>query len=156
MPIHLVDHLHRNMEIPVAKDMLINTLKWRKEFSADTILDEQFDDSTFGDKVGFLYKTDKQGRPVTYNFYGGINQDKVFGDVDKFIRWRVALMEKGVKQVDFVNTDAMVQVHDYNGASILGRTANTKEATNLLIKLMQDNYPEFLSNKIFGVPKWGR
>ncbi|CAO3631207.1 unnamed protein product [Mucor fragilis] len=145
----------RNMEIPVAKDMLINTLKWRKEFSADTILDEQFDESTYGDKVGFLYKTDKEGRPVTYNFYGGIDQNKVFGDVDKFIRWRVALMEKGVKQVDFINTDAMVQVHDYNGASIWGRTANTKEATNKLIKLMQDNYPEFLSSKIFGVPKWG-
>lgn len=145
----------RNLEIPVAKDMLINSLKWRKEFSADTILDEQFDEAIYGDKVGFLYKTDKEGRPVTYNFYGGIDQDKVFGDVDKFIRWRVALMEKGVKQVDFIHTDAMVQVHDYTGASIWGRTANTKEATNKLIKLMQDNYPEFLSSKIFGIPKWG-
>lgn len=56
-------------------------------------------------------------------------------------------MEKGVKQVDFVNTDSMVQVHDYKDASIFGRTANTKKATNTLIKLMQDNYPELLVSK---------
>jgi hypothetical protein len=66
-------------------------------------------------------------------------------------------MEKGVKQIDFINVDSMIQVHDYNGASLFGRTANTKEATNVLIKLMQDNYPEFLSSKLFvNVPKWGR
>ena len=55
-------------------------------------------------------------------------------------------MEKGVSQVDFVNTDSMLQVHDYKNASVFGRTANTKEATGTLIKLMQDNYPEFLAS----------
>lgn len=66
-------------------------------------------------------------------------------------------MEKGVQKIDFVNIDSMVQVHDYKDASLFGRTANTKEATNVLIKLMQDNYPEFLSRKLFvNVPKWGR
>lgn len=153
----MLDFYNRNMEIPVAKEMLINMLKWRKKFSTDTILDENFDKSIYNDSIGLLYKTDHQGRPVTYNFYGGLDQNKVFGNVETFIRWRVQLMEKGVKQIDFINTDAMVQVHDYNGASIWGRTANTKEATNLLIKLMQDNYPEFLSTKLFvNVPKWGR
>jgi hypothetical protein len=62
----------------------------------------------------------------------------------RFIRWRVQLMEKGVNQVDFTYTDSMIQAHDYKGASMFGRTANTKEATNTIIKLMQDNYPEFL------------
>jgi hypothetical protein len=127
-----------------AKVMLINTLKWRKEFNADTILDESFDSSIFTDHIGLLYKTDKEGRPVTYNFYGGLDQDQVFGQVDRFIRWRVQLMEKGCQQVDFVNTDSMIQVHDYKGASMFGRTANTKEATKKIIQLMQDNYPEFL------------
>lgn len=53
-------------------------------------------------------------------------------------------MEKGIEHVDFINIDSMVQVHDYRGVSLFGRTANTKQATNTLIKLMQDNYPEFL------------
>lgn len=53
-------------------------------------------------------------------------------------------MEKGVKLVDFVNVDSMIQVHDYKGASMFGRTANAKAATKDIIKIMQDNYPEFL------------
>lgn len=146
----------RNLEIPAAKEMLIKTLRWRKEFSADTILDEEFDEKVFDDNVGFLYKNDKDGRPVTYNFYGKLDQNVVFADVDKFIRWRVQLMEKGVKEVDFVDVDSMVQVHDYKDASIFGRTANTKKATSTLISLMQDNYPEFLSSKLFvNIPSWG-
>lgn len=63
--------------------MLIKTLKWREEFSADTILDEEFDEKVFDDNVGFLYKTDKDGRPVTYNFYGRLDQNVVFADVDR-------------------------------------------------------------------------
>jgi hypothetical protein len=59
-------------------------------------------------------------------------------------------MEKGIEQLDFVDRDAMLQVHDYAGASMFGRTANAKEATNTIIKLMQDNYPEFLVRAIGG------
>lgn len=140
-------------------------LKWRKEFSTDTILEEEFDTGIFNENVGLLYKTDKDGRPVTYNFYGGLDQNTVFGDVDRlvnhvffhlfllmmyndrFIRWRVQLMEKGIQHVDFINIDSMVQVHDYKGVSLFGRTTNTKQATNIMIKLMQDSYPEFLVRK---------
>jgi hypothetical protein len=71
------------LDIPIAKEMLINTLKWRKEFSADKVLDEEFDTSIFSDTVGFLYKNDKDDRPVTYNFYGGLDQNTVFENVEK-------------------------------------------------------------------------
>lgn len=53
-------------------------------------------------------------------------------------------MEKGVQLIDFETVDSMVQVHDYKGASMFGRTANSKLATKEIIKIMQDNYPEFL------------
>ncbi|KAI7892884.1 CRAL-TRIO domain-containing protein [Mucor mucedo] len=146
----------RNLDFDAAKAMLINTLKWRKEFSTDTILDEEFDQDIFNETIGFLCNTDKQGRPVTYNFYGGLDQNTVFADVNRFIRWRVQLMEKGISHVDFINIDSMVQVHDYKGVSIFGRTANAKQAINTIIKLLQDNYPEFLSTKLFvNIPKWG-
>ena len=59
-------------------------LKWRKEFSADTLLEEEFDTSVFNESVGFMYGEDKEGRPVTYNFYGGLDQSKVFGDVQRY------------------------------------------------------------------------
>ena len=44
--------------------------------------------------------------------YGG-NQDlkAVFGDVQRFLRWRVALMEKSVALLDFETVDQTIQVH---------------------------------------------
>ncbi|KAI9492330.1 CRAL-TRIO domain-containing protein, partial [Zychaea mexicana] len=145
----------RDLNLDLASKMLSDSIAWRKEFKADSILDEEFDESVFGG-VGYIHKTDKEGRPVCYNFYGELDQEAVFGDLQKFIRWRVQLMEKGVKLVDFVNVDTMVQIHDYKGVSMFGRTANSKQATKEIIKIMQDNYPKFLSTKFFvNIPWWG-
>jgi hypothetical protein len=73
----------RNLDVNEASTMLTNTLIWRAKFKADSILQEDFDQSVLG-RVGFLHKTDKEGRAVTYNLYGGdINLEAVFGDVDK-------------------------------------------------------------------------
>lgn len=66
-----------------AEKMLTDSLAWRKEFKTDSILTEEFDESIFG-SVGYVYKTDKEGRPVCYNFYGDLDQNKVFGDVEKY------------------------------------------------------------------------
>ncbi|ORE04912.1 CRAL/TRIO domain-containing protein [Rhizopus microsporus var. microsporus] len=145
----------RDMDLVKATKMLTDTLIWRKSFKADDLLDESFDDSLFS-SVGYLYKTDKENRPVCYNFYGDIDQSKVFADPDKFIRWRVQLMEKCVQHIDFIHVDSMIVVHDYKGASMFGRTANAKAATKEIIKIMQDNYPEVLAVKFFvNVPWWG-
>lgn len=64
------------------KKMLIDSLIWRKDFRTDHVLDEVIDESVLG-SVSYIYKTDREGRPVCYNFYGDIDQDKVFGDVEK-------------------------------------------------------------------------
>lgn len=58
-------------------------------------------------------------------------------------------MEKGIQQIDLVNVDSMIVIHDYKGASVLGRTQNAKTATKEIIKIMQDNYPEFLVGSIY-------
>lgn len=145
----------RDLDLEKGKKMLIDSLIWRKDFRTDHVLDEVIDESVLG-SVSYVYKTDREGRPVCYNFYGDIDQDKVFGDVEKFIRWRVQVMERGVQLIDFVNTDSMVVIHDYKNASLFGRTQNAKAATKEIIKIMQDNYPEFLAVKYFvNVPGWG-
>ncbi|KAG2222134.1 hypothetical protein INT45_007570 [Circinella minor] len=145
----------RELDLDQASKMLSDSIAWRKEFKTDSILNEEFDDTIFGG-VGYIHKNDKEDRPVCYNFYGELDQEAVFGDIQKFIRWRIQLMEKGVQLIDFTTVDTMVQVHDYKGVSMFGRTANSKQATKEIIKIMQDNYPEFLSTKFFvNVPWWG-
>jgi len=139
----------RLLDVDEAGTMLISTLKWRAEFRAADTVNEQFDQNIFG-KLGYLHGKDKEGRPITYNVYGG-DQDlkQVFGDLDRFLRWRVALMERGLREIDFVNVDAMVQVHDYAGVSMTSRDADSKKAAAAATKLFQDYYPELLSAKFF-------
>ncbi|EJD07682.1 CRAL/TRIO domain-containing protein [Fomitiporia mediterranea MF3/22] len=139
----------RDLNVENAKAMLVKTLKWRIEFKTDDILKEEFPQDVFGN-LGHIYGKDKEGRPVTYNLYGG-NQDlkAVFGDVDRFIRWRVQLMEKGIALIDFENIDQMVQVHDYEGVGLRSRDANSKKAAATASTIFQDYYPEFLYKKFF-------
>ncbi|EJF59368.1 CRAL/TRIO domain-containing protein [Dichomitus squalens LYAD-421 SS1] len=139
----------RNLVVKDATDMLVNTLKWRDEFKIDKVLKEQFDPEVFG-KLGRVYGKDKQGRPVTYNLYGAVTDLKaVFGDVQKFIRWRVQFMEQSIELLDFETVDQMVQIHDYEGVSLTQRDAAQKAAAKEATNIFQNHYPEFLSRKFF-------
>jgi len=139
----------RGLNVENATNMMISTLKWRKEFKADGLLTEQFPEEIFGG-VGRVFGKDKDERPVTYNVYGGNNDmAAAFSPVERFIRWRVQLMERGITLIDFVNVDSMVQVHDYEGVGLGSRDANSKAAASQASKIFQDYYPEFLSKKFF-------
>lgn len=91
------------------------------------------------------------GHPVTYNFYGFVNTDEVFtkyGGVDKFVRWRVRLMERAIERLDFESgVESIVQVHDYTGVSFFSYDPNVRQASRMIISLFQDHYPEFLESK---------
>lgn len=79
------DALYRPGDFAGAQAMLTATLKWRHEFKADETVTEVFSEEVFG-KVGVISGKDKEGRPVTYNFYGAVDPKVVFADVDLFIR----------------------------------------------------------------------
>jgi len=139
----------RNLSISEAKDMLINTLRWRNEINIPQVMSEIFPSDVFGN-LGYVYGKDKDGRPVTYNLYGA-NQDlkAVFGDTQRFIRWRVSLMEKGVQLLDFETVDQIVQVHDYEGVGMSSRTPESKAAASEATNIFQSHYPELLYRKYF-------
>jgi len=139
----------RNLNVDEAQKMLIETLRWREEFKVNEVIQEEFPAEIFG-KLGRVYGHDKENRPIVYNLYGA-NQDlnAVFGDVDRFLRWRVAFMEKSIELLDFENVDQMVQVHDYEGVSMMSRSASQKAAASRATALFQNYYPEFLSRKFF-------
>ncbi|KAF8916209.1 CRAL-TRIO domain-containing protein [Mucidula mucida] len=139
----------RNLNVKAAREMLVNTLRWRDEIGIDALMKEEFPQEIFG-ALGHIYKTDKQGRPVSYNVYGGNKDIKaVFGDVPRFIRWRVKLMEETVAQCDFVTVDQTVQIHDYEGVSMSSRDANSKQAASEASNVFSSHYPELLSKKFF-------
>ncbi|KIK78506.1 hypothetical protein PAXRUDRAFT_163858 [Paxillus rubicundulus Ve08.2h10] len=139
----------RNLDPTEAKDMFISTLRWRESFNVDAAMNERFPDEVFGN-LGKVYGKDKQGHPVIYNLYGATKDlNAVFGDVQRFLRWRVAFMEKSIALLDFETVDQMVQIHDYEGVGLSNRTDNSKNAASEASSIFQGHYPEFLSRKFF-------
>ena len=55
----------RNLDVSEAQEMLVGTLKWRKEFDMESLMTETFDEDIFG-KIGYIAGHDKEGRPVRY------------------------------------------------------------------------------------------
>ncbi|KAF5383626.1 hypothetical protein D9615_003559 [Tricholomella constricta] len=138
----------RNLSIPDAREMLVSTLRWRTSINLDAVMKEEFPQNIFGG-VGHIFGRDKEGRPVVYNIYGANNLSEVFGDVQRFIRWRVALQEKSVAMLDFNETDQMIQIHDYLGVSLTSRDAKSKAAASEATNIFQSHYPELLYRKFF-------
>ncbi|KAK0122964.1 Non-classical phosphatidylinositol transfer protein (PITP) [Cadophora gregata f. sp. sojae] len=148
-----------------AKAQLIEALKWRKKMDPLKLLtDVEFDKSKFGD-LGYVTvypKTDAHAKEVvTWNIYGAVKDNKAtFGDVDEFIKWRAALMELSVRELDLASatepipadgTDPyrMVQVHDYLNTSFLRMDPAIKAASKETIQTFSMAYPELLKEKFF-------
>lgn len=139
----------RNLNISAAHEMLVATLRWREEFGIAQLMQEKFDPAVF-DGVAHTFGKDKDGHPVTYNIYGGKHDLKtIFGDVDRFIRWRVQFMEQSVLEMDLNHVDQMIQIHDYDGVSMTSRDANSKRAANEASSIFGAHYPEFIFKKFF-------
>ncbi|KAL0059394.1 Non-classical phosphatidylinositol transfer protein (PITP) [Marasmius tenuissimus] len=145
----------RNLNPTAAHEMLVATLRWRDEFNVEAACKEEFPKDIFG-QLGHIYGKDKEGRPVVYNVYGGGQDIKaIFGDVDRFLRWRVAFMEKGLELLDFETVDQQIQVHDYEGVSMTSRDANSKNAASQASSIFGSHYPELLYKKFFiNVPSY--
>lgn len=84
----------------------------------------------------------------------------------RFLRWRIALMERAMSHLDLAHTTTgipdygagadphrLAQVHVYTGVSFLRLDPRVKAASKAAIQLMAAHYPETLARKLFvGVP----
>ncbi|TFK26196.1 CRAL/TRIO domain-containing protein [Coprinopsis marcescibilis] len=139
----------RNLNPTVAADMFISTLRWRESFDIEAALKEEFPKDIFG-PLAHTFGVDNGKRPVVYNLYGANPDIKaVFSDVQRFIRWRVALQERSVALLDFTEVDQMIQIHDYQGVGLTSRDANSKAAAGEATNIFQNHYPELLYKKFF-------
>ncbi|GKV35207.1 hypothetical protein SLEP1_g43509 [Rubroshorea leprosula] len=151
----------RDFKVKDAFIMIKNTVRWRKDFGIDALLEEDLGNEL--DKVVFMHEFDKQGHPVCYNAYGEFQNKELyqsaFADEEKrlkFLRWRIQFLEKSIRKLDFspngINT--IVQVIDLkNSPGPFKR--ELRQVTNQALHLLQDNYPEFVARQVFiNVPWW--
>ena len=160
-------------DIAKAKQQLLDTLKWRKQFQPLKCVDEIHSGARF---TGLGYVTVLDGIPnspnttdvVTFNIYGAVKDPKsTFEDLDGFLRWRVGLMELGIQKMNLQAAKTPipdfgkgpdpyqgVQVHDYMNVSFLKMDPFAKAASSKTIEVFKQYYPETLSRKFFvNVPR---
>ena len=143
-----------DFQIQESKDQLLNTLIWRKNFNPLSAAFNETHDSKFDD-IGVLtnYENNEANtKVITWNLYGaGGNPKELFKDLEKFLRYRIGLMERSVQLLDFTNEENcfMTQVHDYKGVSFLRIDPDIKKGSKATIQIFQDYYPELLYKKFF-------
>ncbi|KAK8663725.1 hypothetical protein V6N13_083532 [Hibiscus sabdariffa] len=151
----------RDFKVKEAFTMLQNTIRWRKEFGIDELVEQDLGDNL--NKVVFMHGFDKEGHPVCYNVYGEFQYkelyQKTFSDEDKrqnFLRWRIQFLEKSIRKLDFSpgGICTIVQINDLKNSPGLTKW-ELRQATKQALQLLQDNYPEFVARQVFiNVPWW--
>ncbi|XP_058197000.1 patellin-4 [Rhododendron vialii] len=151
----------RDFKVNDAYEMVVKTLQWRKEFKADSILDEDLG-SDLG-SFAYMSGVDREGHPICYNIFGAFESnelyEKAFGTEEKrerFLRWRFQLMEKGIQKLDFKagGVNSLLQINDLRNSAGPSKK-ELRVATKQAVGLLQDNYPEFVARNIFiNVPFW--
>ncbi|PKX96659.1 CRAL/TRIO domain protein [Aspergillus novofumigatus IBT 16806] len=150
--------------VKLAEEQLTKALKWRKEMNPSALAESTSYSATKFGGLGYLtvYKEANGAETVvTWNIYGGVKDiNTTFGDMDEFVKWRVALMELAVKELKMVEATSvidydgedpyqMIQVHDYLNVSFLRLNPAIKAATKKTIEVFTTAYPELLREKFF-------
>ncbi|KZV48741.1 patellin-6 [Dorcoceras hygrometricum] len=149
----------RDFKVQESLTMLLKCLAWRKEFGADVVLEEDLGFKELEGVVAYMHGYDKEGHPICYNAYGVFKDkemyEKIFGDdekLKKFLRWRVQVLERGIKLLQFKpgGINSIIQVTDLKDMP----KRELRVASNHILSLFQDNYPEMVARKIFINVPW--
>uniref|UniRef100_M8BFK2 CRAL/TRIO N-terminal domain-containing protein n=1 Tax=Aegilops tauschii TaxID=37682 RepID=M8BFK2_AEGTA len=149
----------RDFRVRDAHAMLLRCAAWRAEFRADAVLDEDLGFKDLEGIVAYMHGWDREGHPVCYNAYGVFKDrdmyDRVFGDGDRlsrFLRWRVQIMERGVRSLQLRpgGVNAIIQVTDLKDMP----KRELRAASNQILSLFQDNYPEMVARKAGATITW--
>eukprot|EP00620_Florenciella_sp_RCC1587_P022669 CAMPEP_0182556258 /NCGR_PEP_ID=MMETSP1324-20130603/582_1 /TAXON_ID=236786 /ORGANISM="Florenciella sp., Strain RCC1587" /LENGTH=401 /DNA_ID=CAMNT_0024768119 /DNA_START=80 /DNA_END=1285 /DNA_ORIENTATION=- len=140
----------RDMDVESAAGMLCDCLRWRRDFGVADIESEDFGAAFEGHD--HIYGVDLQGRPIVLSCFGTMDVEDVFGDADRFLRWRVQLMERAIKRLQpwkQGSPETLMQIHDYKDCVVIGKDKRISEAVKVFTACMSNNYPEMKGQTVF-------
>lgn len=144
----------RDLRVNDALVMIQNTLRWRKEFGIDALLEEDLGEEL--EKVVFMHGHGREGHPVCYNVYGEFQNKELYQKAfsteenrTKFLRWRIQLLERSIRNLDFTpgGINTIFQVNDLKNSPGPAKR-ELRLATKQALQLLQDNYPEFVAKQV--------
>ncbi|EFE39828.1 CRAL/TRIO domain protein [Trichophyton verrucosum HKI 0517] len=149
--------------VKAAEEQLTKALEWRKEMKPlEIVKNMKFSAKKFKN-LGFIttYGVGEAKSVFTWNIYGAVkNIDETFGDLKGFIKWRVALMELAIHELNLDKAKTVIpaigedpyqmfQVHDYQNVSFLRMSPTIRNASRETITVFSMAYPELLREKFF-------
>eukprot|EP00889_Picochlorum_renovo_P007378 jgi/Picre1/34408/NNA_001877.t1 len=150
----------RQHDLKKAMEMFLAHLEWRKEFGADTILE----DFLFHERESFLalypqgyHKVDRLGRPIYIQHLGQINMKalKNITTIDRMIRYHVQEYERAIKYIfpacsraKGMHISQTLAILDLKGVGLRHLSGEVKTILSTITGIDQANYPETLGKTL--------
>lgn len=89
-------------------------------------------------RISYPYGRDRKGNPIIYTNYAAMAKANLLSDVDKFVRWRVSVLEKALASADFTTDgEKITNIADWYGCGLFldGKVNESQSKLNAIMRV---------------------